>query len=234
MRTLLVIFTMVLFSFVSFASDVVKVGVYLSTTGPVAAWGRPELEGIKTAYLLKNTVKGKKIRLVVEDVASRPEGAALAAEKLVESGVRFVVGPVASFAALAAVNVFKRNGVVDVIPTANEKGLSENNSLVSRVCFNNKEQAEVMANYIISSGYKSGVIIEDISMDYSVDLAKNFLVEFKKRGGKIKRIYRISSSDTDFSAIAAQLKRDNPEFIYFTTYYNSIAFDVEGSKDIGV
>ncbi|AEA33790.1 ABC transporter substrate-binding protein [Hippea maritima] len=231
-RVILSLVFVFIFSF-SATADNLKVGVYLSTTGPVAAWGRLEWDGIKVAHSLKGKVRGKSVKLILEDVGSRPEGAALAAEKLVNEGIRFVVGPVASFAAFAAIPIFEKYGVVDVIPTANAKGLSENRTFISRVCFNNAQQARVMANYIASAKLKKGVIVEDISQDYSVDLTNNFIKEFKKCGGTVIKIFRISSSDSDFLALATQIKRLNPDFVYLTTYYNSIALTLKDLRAMG-
>ncbi|WP_022670190.1 ABC transporter substrate-binding protein [Hippea alviniae] len=223
-RLIVGIFLLILtFSLPSMAESNIKVGVYLSMTGPVAAWGRVEWQGIKMAHEMIKKVNKKNIDLLLEDVASKPEGAALAAEKLVDERVKFVVGPVASFAALSAIPIFEKAKVVDVIPTANAKGLTKGKSFISRVCFSNQQQAKVMANYIYSSGKKKGVIVEDLSQDYSVDLAKDFINSFKKIGGEISEIFYISSSDTDFSALAAQIKSSNADFVYFTTYYPSIA-----------
>ena len=220
------------FSVRSMAESTIKIGVYLSMTGPVAAWGRIEWQGIRIAHEIIDSVNGKKIQLILEDVASKPESAALAAEKLIDEGVKFVIGPVASFAALSALPIFDKNGVVDVIPTANAKGLTQKSKFASRVCFGNAQQAKIMADYIFSSGKRTGVIIEDLNQDYSVDLAKEFLNHFKLLGGKIKRVFYISSSDTDFSVLATQIKSLNPDFVYFTTYYSSIALILRELKAI--
>lgn len=216
----------------SYASDNLKIGVYLSMTGQVAAWGQKEWKGIKVANEMMPLAQGKKIKLILQDNASHPETAALAAERLIDKGARALIGPVTTTNALAALPISEKAQTADVIPSANGLLLTKNKNYAARICFTNDVQADVMAQYI-KSEYSRGVVLSDISQDYSVDLTHFFVHDFKKLGGKIAKIFWINSSDTDFSAIATEIKQIKPQFIYMTTYYNETALFARSFRELG-
>ena len=233
LKKALMFFLFVTFLSVScFAKDL-KIGVYLSVTGPVAAWGKLEWEGIKTAHTVKSYVDKRKVILRLEDAASRPEVAINAVEKLISQGIKFTIGPVTTTNALAALPILEKEHVVDVIPTANGMGLVKGRHFATRVCFNNVLQAKVMADYIIGI-HKKGVVIEDISQDYAVDLAKRFIDDFKHLNGRIAKVFPVEFSQTDFTAIITKIKQLNPEFIYFSGYYNTLALFLKQLRDFGI
>ncbi len=221
-RFLLIVIFIILNVFNIYARNL-PIGVYLSLTGPIAAWGQPELQGIEVAHLMRKKLDKSHIKLVVLDVGSKTEGAALAAEKFATKNIKFVVGPVATPMALSALPILEKHKIVDVIPTANGLGLVETRSFASRVCLTNDVQAKVMADYIYSAGLRKGVIIEDVSTEYSLDLTHRFKNNFETDGGKIIKIFKISSNQKDFTSIITNLKILKPQFIYFTNYYNTIA-----------
>ncbi len=234
MKRLFFLFLFFLLLSVNVYSKQLKVGVYLSLTGPIAAWGRPELEGIEIAHSIQPKVDGNNIKLMILDVASKQEEAALAAERFASLGVKYVIGPVSTSMAFSALPILERNKIVDVIPTANGMGLVKDRPYTSRVCITNNTQSKIMSNYIYTAGLKKGVIIEDITTEYSVDLTKRFKNDFIKDGGKILRIYKIQSSQKDFTPIITDIKKLNPDFIYFTNYYNTIALFLIQLRQMGL
>ncbi len=232
-RLLWVSVFILLFASLSFGKQI-TVGVYLSLTGSIAAWGRIELQGIRVAKMMNPSVGGNRIKLLVLDVGSKPEGAALVAERFAYKGVKFVIGPVATPMALAALPILEKNRIVDVIPTANSVGLVEKRPFASRVCFTNRIQAKILADYIYSDRLKRGVIIRDTCTEYSLDLAKRFKNDFEKEGGTIIRIYDIHSDQKDFTPIVTDIKKVNPDFIFFTNYYNTIALFLRQMREMGL
>ncbi len=233
MKTILFSILLILMPFISFSDNILPVGVYLSTTGPIAAWGRLEWQGIKVANKIEPYVRNKRIKLILEDAGSKPEGAAMAVGRLIDMGVKFVIGPVTTSNALAALPILEKHRVVDVIPTANGMGLVKNRRLASRVCFTNDIQAKIMSEYIASNHkYRKGVVVEDISGDYSVDLAHRFIKDFIKNGGRIVKIYKVQFMQHDFSALATHIKQIKPDFVFISAYYNTIAMFLRQLRSI--
>lgn len=225
-------FLILFFSLPAYGANNIPIGVYLSMTGPAAAWGQSEWKGIKTANELEPFLKKSKVKLILEDNASRPEDAALAVERLIDKGVKAIIGPVTTTNALSGLAITEKHHIVDIIPSANGLRLTDNKKYAARICFTDDIQAKVMAQYIAPI-YKRGIIIEDISQDYSVDLTHFFNSAFKKYGGEIIKIYQINSGDTDFSALITRIKRLKPDFIYMASYYKETALFARELRQLG-
>jgi branched-chain amino acid transport system substrate-binding protein len=69
----------------AFAQDPIKIGVMFPLTGPISSQGRPERDAIKMAFDEENnTVAGRKIELLFEDSAGRPDTGLTKIKALVE------------------------------------------------------------------------------------------------------------------------------------------------------
>lgn len=92
----------------------VRVGVVLSLTGPGAATGLPDRDGLLLAAQRINAsggIGGRPLQLVVADDQSQPAHAASRAEALASQGVRLLVGPNLLASAIAAGEVAARRGL---------------------------------------------------------------------------------------------------------------------------
>lgn len=234
MRIVFLLFISILFTASSYADNNIKIGVYLSMTGPAAAWGEAEWRGIQIAHEIKPAIKDKKINLILEDAASHPESAALAVQTLANRHIKAVIGPVTTTNALSGLAITEKKHIIDVIPSANGLSLTKNKKFAARICFTNDIQAKIMAQYISSfPKYKRGVIVEDISQNYSVDLTHFFKKYFRKLGGHIITIYETNGRENDFSALSAKIKSLHPDFIYMTTYYRETALFARAIRMMG-
>jgi branched-chain amino acid transport system substrate-binding protein len=87
----------------------IKIGAVLSLTGPGAGLGQPERSGILLAEKAINArggVKGKPIKIIIEDDGSKPDNAKSKAEELIfQEKVVAMIGPslTASTGAIAAI-----------------------------------------------------------------------------------------------------------------------------------
>lgn len=69
----------------AFSQDSIKIGVMFPYTGPISAQGRPERDAIKQAFEEENnTIAGRKIELLFEDSAGRPDTGLTKIKALVE------------------------------------------------------------------------------------------------------------------------------------------------------
>ena len=69
----------------AFSQEPIKIGVMFPYTGPISAQGRPERDAIKQAFEeVNNTVAGRKIELLFEDSAGRPDTGLTKIKALVE------------------------------------------------------------------------------------------------------------------------------------------------------
>ncbi len=217
------------------AEEVIKVGVFLPLTGDNAAGGELELRGVELANKNHPTVLGKKIQLFVQDNKSDKAEAANVVARLIEKDkVCAIVGTYGSSLAMAAGNIVKENKIPTVGTSCTNPQVTKGNDYYFRACFIDPFQGTVMANYFKKLGYKNVAIIQEVSNDYSVGLAKFFMDSFQGMGGKIVEIANYQTGDKDFTAILTNVKAKNPDAIYAPGNFTESALMISQAHQLGL
>lgn len=218
--------------------NVVKVGVFLPLTGDNAAGGELELRGIKLANQLHPEVLGKKVELVVADNKSdKAEAASVAARLIEKDKVSVLVGSYGSSLSMAAGNIVKENKVPAVGTSCTNPQVTANNDYYFRACFIDPFQGKVMAEYAHQNGFKKGAIVQEVSNDYSVGLAKFFREEFVKLTGDENSIVDVANyqtGDKDFTAILTNIKALNPDAVFAPGNFTESALLVKQARQLGI
>lgn len=221
------------------ASDEILIGHFASLTGGVAAFGTSTEKGVRLALDEINAaggVLGKKIKVLTEDTASKPEDTQAAATKLVtQDKVLAVIGEVASSLSLVAADVAMRNKTPMVSPSSTNPTVTQKGEWVFRICFIDPFQGEVMAKF--ASGKlkaKTAAILRDVKQDYSVGLAKFFIESFEASGGKILLDTSYQSGDVDFKAQLTDIKAKKPDVVFVPGYYNEVALIAKQARGLGL
>ena len=218
--------------------NVVKVGVFLPLTGDNAAGGGLELRGIKLANQLHPEVLGKKVELVVADNKSdKAEAASVAARLIEKDKVSVLVGSYGSSLSMAAGNIVKENKVPAVGTSCTNPQVTANNDYYFRACFIDPFQGKVMAEYAHQNGFKKVAIVQEVSNDYSVGLAKFFREEFVKLTGDENSIVDVANyqtGDKDFTAILTNIKALNPDAVFAPGNFTESALLVKQARQLGI
>ncbi|MDD4084237.1 MAG: ABC transporter substrate-binding protein [Acidaminococcaceae bacterium] len=219
-------------------SDVIKVGVFLPLTGDNAAGGELELRGIKLANKMHPEVLGKKVELVVADNKSdKAEAASVAARLIEKDKVKVIIGTYGSSLAMAAGNIVKENKVPAIGTSCTNPQVTANNDYYFRACFIDPFQGTVMANYAFKNGAKKVAIIQEVSNDYAVGLAKFFKEAFVKLTGSPDSIIEVANyqtGDKDFSAILTNIKAKNPDVIFAPGNFTESALLIKQARQLGL
>lgn len=219
-------------------SNVVKVGVFLPLTGDNAAGGELELRGIKLANQLHPEVLGKKVELVVADNKSdKAEAASVAARLIEKDKVSVLVGSYGSSLSMAAGNIVKENKVPAVGTSCTNPQVTANNDYYFRACFIDPFQGKVMAEYAYQNGFKKVAVVQEVSNDYSVGLAKFFREEFVKLTGDENSIVDVANyqtGDKDFTAILTNIKALNPDAVFAPGNFTESALLVKQARQLGI
>jgi len=219
--------------------DVIKLGVFEPLTGANAAGGELEQNGIQLANELYPEVLGKKIVLVTADNKSDKVEAANAAARLVEKEkVSAIIGSWGSSLSMAAGNIVKDAKVPAMGTSCTNPLVTQDNEYYFRVCFIDPFQGTVMANYAFTKlNAKKAAIIQEVSNDYAVGLAKYFSDSFKKLTGDANSIIDISNyntGDQDFSAILTNIKAKNPDVIFAPGNFTESAMVIKQARQLGI
>ncbi|MDN5306719.1 MAG: branched-chain amino acid transport system substrate-binding protein [Eubacteriaceae bacterium] len=220
-------------------SDVIKIGVFEPLTGANAAGGELEVEGIELANQLRPEVLGKKVELVVADNKSDKAEATTAAARLIEKdGVVALLGSWGSSLSIAAGDVVKSNEVPAVGVSCTNPQVTLGNDYYFRVCFLDPFQGVVMANYAYKNlEAKKVAIIQEVSNDYSVGLAKFFSDSFIELTGDENAIVETgnyNTGDQDFNGILTNIKAANPDVIFAPGNYTESALIIKQARALGI
>ena len=220
-------------------SNVIKIGVFEPVTGANAGGAKWEIEGIKLANKLYPEVLGKKIELVIVDNKSDKVEAANAAARLVDKEkVAAIIGSYGSSLSMAGGETFKNAKVPAVAASATNPMVTVGNDFYSRVCFIDPFQGTVMANYAFNQlKAKKVAIVQEVSNDYAVGLAKFFTDDFKKLTGDDKSILTVANyntGDTDFTAQLTNIKELNPDVIFAPGNFTESAALIKQARQLGI
>lgn len=220
------------------AGDTIKVGVFLPLTGDNAAGGELELRGIKLANKLHPEVLGKKVQLVVADNKSdKAEAASVAARLIEKDKVCTILGTYGSSLAMAAGNIVKEAKVPAIGTSCTNPQVTANNDYYFRACFIDPFQGTVMANYAFKQGAKKVAIVQEVSNDYSVGLAKFFVEAFQKLTNDQNCIIDVANyqtGDKDFTAVLTNLKAKNPDAVFAPGNFTESALLIKQARQLGM
>lgn len=219
--------------------DVIKIGVFEPMTGANAAGGAMEVEGSQLANKLFPEILGKKIELVVVDNKSDKVEAANAATRLIEKEkVVAIIGSYGSSLSMAAGPIAQEAQVPVVGASCTNPLVTFGNDYYFRVCFIDPFQGTVMANYAFNElKAKKAAIIQEVSNDYSVGLAKFFTDAFVQLTGDANAIVEVSSyntGDNDFSAQLQNVAAKKPDVIFAPGNFTESAMLIKQAKEQGI
>ena len=128
--------------------EVIKIGVFEPQTGADAQDAAEEIKGIELARELYPEVMGKRVELVYADNQSDVEMARTAAQSLVDSGVRLVLGSYKSTLSLAGSDVFDAANLPAIGISIKNPIVTQTNEFYFRVCFVDAFQGISAAHYV--------------------------------------------------------------------------------------
>jgi branched-chain amino acid transport system substrate-binding protein len=225
------------------AGDVIKIGVFEPMTGANAAGGAMEVEGIRLANELNPTVtvggKTYKVELVVADNKSDKVEAATAVQRLIDADkVTLILGSWGSSLSMAGGEVAKEAHIPVIGLSCTNPLVTAGNDYYFRVCFIDPFQGTVMANYAYNDlRAKTAVIVQEVSNDYSVGLAKFFSDNFKRLTGNPNSILttvNYNTGDQDFSAQLTTVRSLNPDVIFAPGNYTESALVMKQARELGI
>jgi branched-chain amino acid transport system substrate-binding protein len=208
----------------------IVIGTLWPLSGGSASWGNDNLNGAKIAVEVINTaggVNGKKVALKNADNASSPQTAASEAERLVQDGVKVIVGTVISSGALPASQVAEKNNVIyweadavtDDLTNRSFKNLFRVNEkagdhAVGAVEFTRDVVAKKLNTDLKS--LKIAVAYEDSA--YGTSVANAALQSLEKNGVKPVLKESFSAKATDLSSLVLKIKKAAPDVLLHVGY----------------
>ena len=186
-------------------NKVLKVGIFEPLTGDNGAGGKQETLGAQYGNYVQPTIEigGETydIQLEIVDNRTTAENGPSAASELVNRGVSVVLGSYGSGVSMAGGKVFEEAGIPAIGIGCTNPQVTSDCSVYFRVCFLDPFQGSVMASFAMEEfGAKKAYVLSMLGDDYTVGLAKNFVIAFEAAGGEIVADETFVEGTADFSA----------------------------------
>lgn len=211
-------------AFVLPAHAQIKIATVVPATGPLTQYGDMVKEGVNTAVELVNAaggINGKKVEVVTVDDACEPKQGPVAANRVINDKIHYVVGPVCSGAAIAAAPIYNNEGVVVVTPSATSPALTDgkNYHYIFRTIGRDDQQGPAAAKFIIQKVKPKKVAVLHDKQSYGQGIASAVRDDLKKAGVDVVLFEGINAGDSDYSAIITKLKSAGVDFVYYGGYH---------------
>ena len=202
----------------------IKIAMVIPATGPLTQYGDMIKEGVLTAVEMVNAaggIKGQKVETVVVDDACEPKQGPVAANRVVNDKIHYVVGPVCSGAAIAAAPIYNNEGVVVVTPSATSPTLTDGKNFhyIFRTIGRDDQQGPSAAKFIIEKIKPKKVAVLHDKQSYGQGIASNVRDDLKKAGVDVALFEGINAGDSDYSAVITKLKSAGVDFVYYGGYH---------------
>lgn len=219
-------------------AEVIKLGVVTQLTGATATFGQENANGIVLAHTKLNKFKNNKVSLHIEDDKSDAIESTNATRKLISvDKVKVMIGAPTSSLALASAPIVQEAKIPFITPTATNERITKVGEYISRACFTDDFQGVVMAKFAKNKlNLTNGLVLTEITSDYSKGLASAFVKEFKSLGGTLydKEELTYSSKDTDFQSILRKIKRSKVQFVFLPGYYTEVGHILKQARALGI
>jgi branched-chain amino acid transport system substrate-binding protein len=205
------------------SDEPIRLGMLTPLSGSSSAIGPYMQNGAQLAVDEINAdggIDGRDLELVVEDEACDPRTATAGANKLVTEGIDISVGGYCSGATLPTLPIFEKAGIPMIIPAANSTELVDQGlKNVFMINGTGTQQAASALKFMEKQGATRVALVDD-NTSYSTDIADQ-TAELLKAGGGPEVVLEesVTAGESDYSANVNAVVQSNPDFVYWTGYY---------------
>jgi len=222
----------------SVAADTIKIAMAGPVTGAVAQYGEMQFIGAKMAIEqinAKGGVDGKKLEAVEYDDACDPKQAVAVANKVVNDGVKFVVGHLCSSSTQPASDIYEDEGVIMITPAATSPDITARGyKMIFRTIGLDSAQGPAAGNYIADYVKPKVVGVLHDKQQYGEGIATAVKSTLEKKGTKVAVFEGVNAGDKDFSAIIAKLKQAGVDFVYYGGYHPELGLILRQAQEKGL
>ena len=207
------------------AADTIKLGIAGAHSGDLASYGLPS---VKAAELVvkdinaRGGILGKKVELLIEDDACKPEMATNTATKLVSRKADIVMGHICSGATKAALGIYKDARLIAVSPSATNPELTQSGQYpyFFRTIASDDAQARLEVDFAVGRLKLKKIAVLHDKGDYGKGLAeyaKKFIEADKK--AQVVLFEGVTPGAVDYSAIVQKIRQSGAEGVIYGGYH---------------
>ncbi|HTH73510.1 MAG TPA: branched-chain amino acid ABC transporter substrate-binding protein [Trinickia sp.] len=221
-------------------AEQVKIGFAGPMTGAQAHYGTDFQNGVKLAIADMNATKpvigGKQVEFVLDsaDDQADPRTGTTVAQKLVDDGIKGMIGHFNSGTTIPASRIYANAGIPEVAMATAPEYTQQGFKTTFRMMTSDTQQGLVAGTYAVKNlGMKKIAIVDDRTA-YGQGLADQFQKAAKAAGATIVDREFTNDKATDFKAILTKLKAAQPDLIYYGGADAQAAPMLKQMKSLGI
>ncbi|VVE56919.1 branched-chain amino acid ABC transporter substrate-binding protein [Pandoraea anhela] len=218
----------------------VKLGFAGPLTGAQAQYGKDMQNGIVLAIDDYNgthpKIGGKEVKFVLEsdDDQADPRAGSLVAQRLVDNGVKGMLGHFNSGTSIPASAVYSRAGIPQIAMATAPEYTRQGFKTTFRMMTSDTQQGSVVGAYVVKKLAAKRIAIVDDRTAYGQGLADEFEKSVKAAGGTVVRREFTNDKAVDFKAVLTNLKRLNPDVLFYGGAEAQSAPMVQQMRELGM
>lgn len=218
----------------------VKLGLGAPMSGPQARYGKDFESGVQLAIEQFNATKpeigGIETKFVLDalDDQADPKTGVIVAQKLVDDGVKGMLGNFNSGVAIPASAIFAREGIPQISTATAPVYTRQGFKTTFRIMTSDTQQGSVMGKYVVATLHAKRIAIVDDRTAYGQGLAEQFEQAAKAAGGTVIDHEFTSDKAVDFRAILTSIKAKQPDFIYYAGTDAQSAPLIKQARELGM
>lgn len=207
------------------AMQPIDIAAIYALTGHAASGNSSSVLGARIAVDELNQnggVLGRKINLIVLDNMSSPIGSRMAANQAAAAKVKAIIGASWSSHSLIIAPIAQNNRIPMISNFSTSPKLTPIGEYIFRVCFTDKFQGRVMAEFARSTLKASTAhIFIDLTSDYSLELSGIFKQHFEKTGGVVLQEVEYKAKKQEFDKAVQAARRKSADVILLSGHHES-------------
>jgi branched-chain amino acid transport system substrate-binding protein len=221
-------------------AEQVKIGFAGPMTGAQAHYGKDFQNGVTLAVedinATKPVIGGKQVRFVLDtaDDQADPRTGTTVAQKLVDDGIKGMLGHFNSGTTIPASRIYANAGIPQIAMATAPEYTQQGFKTTFRMMTSDTQQGSVAGTFAVKTlGVKKIAVVDDRTA-YGQGLADQFVKAAKAAGGDIIDREYTSDKSVDFKSILTKLKASNPDLIYYGGADSQAAPMVKQMKQLGI
>jgi branched-chain amino acid transport system substrate-binding protein len=205
-------------------AETVKIGFASPLTGPQAHYGQDNLNGARMAVDELNAqrfrIRGQVVRfeLLAEDDQADARTGTIVAQRLVDAGVRAVVGHFNSGVSIPASKIYADAGIPQLSVSTAVRYTRQGFPTTFRMMADDDRQGAALGRYAAMRLNLRRIAVVDDRTAYGQGLADAFAAAVEAAGGEVAKREYTTDRDVDFRAILTTIRSIGPDAIFYAGY----------------
>jgi len=222
------------------ASEVVKIGFASPLTGSQAHYGKDNQNGAQLAIDELNTrgvkIGGAPVRfeLIVEDDQADPKVGTVVAQKLIDAGIKAMVGHFNSGVTIPASKLYADAGIAQLSVSTNVMYTRQKLKTTFRMMANDDQQGAALGRYATQQLKLKRFAVIDDRTAYGQGLADAFTNTIRVAKAQVVKREFTNDKAVDFRNILTSIRKENPDAIFFGGYDAQAGPMARQMKELGL